>query len=141
MEQFHKRVEHLCQDENLNCSVFTKKTYDQLLEQLKILKDSAACPDSSERSRLKRFAVQTVGGYERVVKNGTNLPFLHMENVFNALHQIHVQLKHPGRTVMEKEMRTKYASVARGSALLKSLIRLTKYNYFHRERKALSIIY
>ena len=64
---------------------------------------------------LRRFGLLRVESgnnmVEKLVKPGTNLRFVPFEDLFDIIHDSHIEKGHPGRDIMQKYLATKFANV------------------------------
>ena len=48
---------------------------------------------------------------EKLVKPGTQLRFISFEELFDIVHEAHIEKGHSGRDIMQKHMSTRYSNV------------------------------
>ena len=64
---------------------------------------------------VRRFALLRVesGGniVEKLVKPGSNLRFVTSEELFNIIHEVHLEKGNSGRDIMQKVMTTRFCNV------------------------------
>ena len=91
-----------------NNRILSLAYYRETLQWLKELERPEATKSLADFNLLRRFAILRVevGGniVEKLVKPGTNLRFVPHEELFDAIHEAHVEKGHSGRDIMSKYM-------------------------------------
>ena len=98
-----------------NSRMLTKEHYLTTVERLKQLENLSEQRNLTDYNLMRRFALLRVesGGniVEKLVKPGTNSRFVPFEDLFDVIHEVHIEKGHSGRDIMQKHMATRFANV------------------------------
>jgi hypothetical protein len=116
--RFNERLKELCLSKGQNTQILTKPQFLELIEKVKSSKSKVANKKPEDYQRLRRFDVMTIGEKEKLivpVKEGKEQIrfYVHLEEIFQLLHDAHVSTGHGGRNRVEKEINLKYKNITR----------------------------
>ena len=87
----------------------------QTVERMKMLENPSEPRTLTDHNLMRRFGLLRVecgnNIVEKLVKPGTNLRFVPFEDLFDIIHDYHIEKGHPSRDIMQKYMATKFANV------------------------------
>ena len=98
-----------------NSRMLTKEHYLTTVERLKQLENPSEPRTLTDYNLMRRFALLRVesGGniVEKLVKPGSNSRFVPFEELFDVIHEVHIEKGHSGRDIMQKHMTTRFSNV------------------------------
>ena len=98
-----------------NRRMLTKEHYTETVNRLKMLENISEQRGLSDYNLMRRFALMRVQIndqiVEKLVKPGTQLRFISFEELFDIVHEAHIEKGHSGRDIMQKHMSTRYSNV------------------------------
>ena len=116
MNKFDQRVQEILKTKGTNGRAVTKDSYENGLEILKTIemrkwKKTLSELNLMRKAEIMRFSEPDGTIVEKLVKPGTNLRIICLEDMFYTIHEKHLLLNYAGRKIMQKKMREKYANV------------------------------
>ena len=113
--KFYEKISAEQSKKGKNSRVLTREHYNQTVSRLKALENNMEPRVSSDSNIVRRFALLRVevNGIvvEKLVKPGTNLRFIPLEDLFYVIHDLHLQKGHAGRDIMQKSVSSQYCNV------------------------------
>ena len=110
-----KKVKEEQERKGKNSRMLTKIHYENTVERLKILENVAEQRTLLDYNLMRRFALMRVqvgeNIVEKLVKPGTQLRFVPLEDLFYVLHENLIKKGHSGRDIMQKHMASRFANV------------------------------
>ena len=98
-----------------NSRILTSQHYNHAVHRLKQLENQTEQKTLTDSNLLRRFSLlkyeDNENVVEKLVKPGTNVLYVPMEELFDVIHVVHIKLGHPGRDIMQKHMVTRYYNV------------------------------
>ena len=95
--------------------MLTKEHYTETVNRLKMLENISEQRGLSDYNLMRRFALMRVQINDQIVekleKPGTQLRFIPFEEIFDIVHEAHIEKGHSGRDIMQKHMSTRYSNV------------------------------
>ena len=114
-EKFEAKVLEMQEKKGKNSRMLTKDHYDQTVRRLKMLENVGEERQLADYNLMRRFALLRVQVneeiIEKLVKPGTQLRFVPFEELFNTVHEAHIEKGHSGRDIMQKHIATKFCNV------------------------------
>ncbi|XP_035950446.1 KRAB-A domain-containing protein 2 [Halichoerus grypus] len=116
-EKFLKSVTKLVESKSYNSKVFSKEKYFQTIKEVKEAKEKGK-KSSRDYRRAAKYDVISVQGTEKLIEatHGERdriRYYVHKEELFDILHDTHLNIGHGGRTRMLKELQGKYGNVTK----------------------------
>ena len=98
-----------------NSRILTSQHYNHAVHRLRQLETQTEQKTLTDSNLLRRFSLLKYevedNVVEKLVKPGTNVLYVPMEELFDVIHVVHIKLGHPGRDIMQKHMVTRYYNV------------------------------
>lgn len=114
--RFNNRLNELIAAKGQNTQIFSKSAY-LTIQKVKESKTKVTLKLPEEYQRLCKYDVVSIGGIEKLivpVKEGNLIKYyVHIEEIFQVLHDAHIAIGHGGRNHMEKELSTKYKNITK----------------------------
>ena len=114
-QHFNAKVLEAQETKGKNSRMLTLEHYVNTVERLKILENPSERRTLTDSNLMRRFALlreeSEENVVEKLVKPGTYQSFVPFEELFEMIHDVHVNLGHPGRDVMQKYMASRFANV------------------------------
>ncbi|KAI6191829.1 KRAB-A domain-containing protein 2-like protein [Aphelenchoides bicaudatus] len=99
--------------------LFVCLDYYQRIQRLSELSDIQIQRTSADVKLLKNCALLKDSTNQlKLCKPGTTLVYVAMEDLFDTLHGIHLQLNHAGRNCMQRHIRTNYCNISKDCVML-----------------------
>ncbi|XP_057571523.1 KRAB-A domain-containing protein 2 isoform X2 [Hippopotamus amphibius kiboko] len=116
-EKFLISVTKLVESKSYNSKVFSKEKYFQTIKEVKEAKEKGK-KSSRDYRRAAKYDVISVQGTEKLIEatHGERARiryYVHKEELFDILHDTHLNIGHGGRTRMLKELQGKYGNVTK----------------------------
>uniref|UniRef100_A0A8C2S5P9 Integrase catalytic domain-containing protein n=1 Tax=Capra hircus TaxID=9925 RepID=A0A8C2S5P9_CAPHI len=116
-EKFLTSVTKLVESKSYNSKVFSKEKYFQTIKEVKEAKEKGK-KSSRDYRRAARYDVISVAGTEKLIEAAHRERdriryYVHKEELFDILHDTHLNIGHGGRTRMLKELQGKYGNVTK----------------------------
>ncbi|XP_032695845.1 KRAB-A domain-containing protein 2 isoform X1 [Lontra canadensis] len=116
-EKFLSSVTKLVESKSYNSKVFSKEKYFQTIKEVKEAKEKGK-KSSRDYRRAAKYDVISVQGTEKLIEatHGERdriRYYVHKEELFDILHDTHLNIGHGGRTRMLKELQGKYGNVTK----------------------------
>ena len=116
-EKFQSKVLEMQATKGKNSRMISRANYHETLVRLKEMEDLTRHKTLADFNLLRRFSVLRVevNGVvvEKLVKPGSNLRFIPFEDLFDTIHETHVEKGHPGRDIMLKHVNDRFANVTK----------------------------
>ena len=123
--EFSMKVQEYQEQKGKNSRMLTKEHYVATVSRLKQLEKPGEQRTITDNNLMRRFALLRVQSgnniIEKLVKPGTSHFFVPIEELFDKIHEAHIEKGHPGRDIMQKYLATKYANVTKLRVLLPRL--------------------
>ena len=114
-QKFNLKVQEFQEQKGKNSRMLTKEHYVATVLRLKQLEKPGEQRTLTDNNLMRRFALLRVESgnniVEKLVKPGTSNLFIPIEDLFDKIHDAHIEKGHPGRDIMQKYLATKYANV------------------------------
>merc|ERR1719233_2307675 len=114
-KMFDEKVLEMEGRKGKNSRVLTSQHYTNTVHRLRQLENQTeqrTLVDSNLRRRFSLLKYEVEGNIiEKLVKPGTNILYVPIEELFDVIHVVHIKLGHPGRDVMQKNLATRYFNV------------------------------
>lgn len=132
---FNLKILEMLHKKNTNCALMSRESY---LEQIRLIKEAkrkVTGKTPNDYQKLKRYDVITIGDEERLVHpitptNPTMRHYLHTEELFGAIHQVHLEVGHCGRDRMKIELGARYKNITKEAiSMYLKLCRECQKNY------------
>lgn len=116
-EKFLTSVTKLVESKSYNSKVFSKEKYFQTIKEVKEAKEKGK-KSSRDYRRAAKYDVISVQGTEKLIEatHGERARiryYVHKEELFDILHDTHLNIGHGGRTRMLKELQGRYGNVTK----------------------------
>lgn len=116
-EKFLTSVTKLVESKSYNSKVFSKEKYFQTIKEVKEAKEKGK-KSSRDYRRAAKYDVISVQGTEKLIEAAHRERdriryYVHKEELFDILHDTHLNIGHGGRTRMLKELQGKYGNVTK----------------------------
>nr|XP_014584175.2 KRAB-A domain-containing protein 2 [Equus caballus] len=116
-EKFLISVTKLVESKSYNSKVFSKEKYFQTIKEVKEAKEKGK-KSSRDYRRAAKYDVISVQGTEKLIEANHGERdriryYVHKEELFDILHDTHLNIGHGGRTRMLKELQGKYGNVTK----------------------------
>ncbi|KAG8507064.1 KRAB-A domain-containing protein 2 [Galemys pyrenaicus] len=116
-EKFLLSVTKLVESKSYNSKVFSKEKYFQTIKEVKEAKEKGK-KSSRDYRRAAKYDVISVQGTEKLIEatHGERARirfYVHKEELFDILHDTHLNIGHGGQTRMLKELQGKYGNVTK----------------------------
>ena len=110
---FNMKVQEYQEQKGKNSRMLTKEHYVATVSRLKQLeKEQRTITDNNLMRQFALLRVQFGNDIiEKLVKPGNSHFFVPMEELFDKIHEAHIEKSHPGRDIMQKYLLTKYVNV------------------------------
>ena len=111
-----------------NSKMLNKEQYSWTVERLKALEnpeEQRTLADFNMIRRLTLLKVQVDNEIiEKMVMPGSNLRFVPLEDLFNTIHEAHIEKDHNGRDIMQKYLSSKFCNVTTHKSLQRTLSKM-----------------
>ena len=108
--KFYEKVLEAQAKKGKNSRLLSKQHYLSTVVRLKQLENPSEPRSLTGYNLMRRFAllrVESAGTIvEKLVKPGTNARFVPLEELFDVIHEVHIEKGHSGRDIMQKHMAT-----------------------------------
>ena len=113
--KFNLKVLEEQEKKGKNSRMLSKTHFEETVNRLKLLENYNEKRSLFDINLMRRFSlmrVQVNGTIvEKLVKPLANLRFIPNEELFDTVHETHIEQGHPGREIMQKVMAAKFANV------------------------------
>ncbi|CAH1981194.1 unnamed protein product [Acanthoscelides obtectus] len=110
-QQFNSAIKRIADSLTNSFYFITESMYCKILQNIKNIKEKSN--RTHEESRLARkFGISTVSGREKLTAAHEVLPILNIEELFAAIHKVHITNKHIPKNVMVQLLSKMYANIA-----------------------------
>lgn len=117
MEKFNVDLNDLLEKKGSNTSFLKKLKYDQLISHIIQLKNNSKKKEPNDYNLLKKYDVLNVANVNKLIvpvsENNEIKYYVHDEELFDIIHDVHLSIGHGGRNRMEHEVNTKYKNITR----------------------------
>uniref|UniRef100_A0A6P7HHG1 KRAB-A domain-containing protein 2-like n=1 Tax=Diabrotica virgifera virgifera TaxID=50390 RepID=A0A6P7HHG1_DIAVI len=115
--RFNNRLTELVSVKSQNSQIFTKTAYMEMIKKVKNSKSKQTNKTPSDYQRLRRFDVMTIREVEKLIvpvkEDNVIKYYVHTEEIFDTLRDLHITIGHGGRNRMEKEVHSKFKNITR----------------------------
>ena len=122
---FEEKAYEEMQKKAKNSRMLNKEQYSRTVERLKALENPEERRTLADFNMIRRFALLKVQVdneiIEKLVKPGSNLRFVPFEDLFNTIHEAHIEKGHSGRDIMQKYLSSKFCNVTTHKSLQRTL--------------------
>lgn len=122
MEKFNVDLNDLLEKKGSNTSFLKKLKYDQLISHIIQLKNNSKKKEPNDYNLLKKYDVLNVANVNKLIvplsENNEIKYYVHDEELFDIIHDVHLSIGHGGRNRMEHEVNTKYKNITRDIIML-----------------------
>ena len=112
---FNSKVEELQSNKASNSRFLTREEQENQIRRLEDLESKLVKPTLSDTNLMKGrslLVIETNGGLvKKLVRPGTNLRFVPVEEMFDVLRKEHELSNHGGRDIMQDKLKKKYANI------------------------------
>ena len=109
------KVQEYQEQKGKNSCLPTKEHYVAMVSRLKQLENPGVQRTLTDNNLMWQFALLHEESenniIEKIVKPGTSNLFVPIEELFDKIHDAHIEKGHQGRDIMQKYLATKYANV------------------------------
>ena len=119
-QKFDEKIQEIIRGKKRqdNLNYITDDQYAQFLKDVKAAKTKTTAKTSVDKRRLKRFAVCTIQGTDKLIapvesEDATMQFFVTVEELYDVIRTAHLQSGHKGKNVMHPQLSKKYANVPR----------------------------
>lgn len=107
----------------INSVYLSKSKYNELVSRVKAAKTKIRGKIPQEYKLLKRYDIVTVGDVHKLIypineSSATIKYYIHNDEIYNTIHEVHISISHGGRNRMQKELQSKYKNITRESIML-----------------------
>lgn len=114
--KFYEKFNTLLSEKNSNNVFLSKVKYNQVLTEVKRLKSGAKLKPNDYKL-LKRYDIMNVSNIDKLIVPVTDPNtikyYVYNEELYNIIHDVHLQTGHGGRNRMEHELNAKYKNITR----------------------------
>lgn len=120
---FNEKISELLNTKGINSALMSKQAYMETIELVKFAKMKRSGKTPNDYHRLKRYDIITINGEERLVSPGldgshTIKYYLHTDELFRAIHEVHLLVGHCGRDKMKTELNSRYKNVTKETIMI-----------------------
>ena len=107
-KMFDEKVLEMEGRKGKNSRVLTSQHYTHTVHRLRQLENQTVQRTLTDSNLMRRFSLlkyEVEGNIaEKLVKPGTNVLYVPIEELFDVIHVVHIKLGHPGRDTMQKHL-------------------------------------
>lgn len=115
-QKFIERIKDATLKKAKNSQILSQEKYGSIIQSLQRIETNGA--KEPKDFRLKsRYQVLEIGDVHQLVKKGTDLKFVIMEDLFDVINSAHIATGHGGKNVLRIELSKKYANISQEQLL------------------------
>ena len=122
-ESFNAKVKEIIEQKKSNNRYFDEERYQRIIQHVNDLKSGQRKKLPPDYQILKRYDVVRVGNTDKLIypvaEGNTSIKYyVTYAELFNILHEAHLQIGHGGRNRMIKELQNKYKNITTESIMI-----------------------